>query len=434
MVFMPPQFGKSELVSRRLPAYLLGLNPDRRILCCSHTSTLGESLNRDVQRIVDSDRYKAIFPGTRIANPSEGGREYRRTLSYFEVIDHIGFLRSAGVGMAIAGQPADAGIIDDPFGKMEDADSDTIREKVDQWYSGDFYTRLSKDAPVLITHTRWNRDDLAGRLLVRMADAQQDQWEILCLPAVKTDKPTHPLDPRKPGESLWPMHKSESDLEAIRRNNPRVFAALYQQDPRAAGAEFPPEWFGPDVWFDEWPRQGLKVLALDPSKGKNSKWGDYSAFIHLCFEGGTIYVDADMANDRNVEVLTHMAVDKQQAVNADAFAIEGEQFQELIGDNVLRAADARKVLFPLYQVTHQGVPKEVRIRRLTPYLANGRIRFKGGSPGAMLLVDQLQDFPNGTHDDGPDALEMAVRLLTFLLGQTGSDPVAERILQTCGGR
>ena len=72
------------------------------------------------------------------------------------------------------------------------------------------------------------------------------------------------------------------------------------------------------------------------------------------------------------------------------------------------------MLLPLYTINNT-VNKLVRIRRLTPHLAAGRIRFKGDSPGARLLVEQLRDFPNGDHDDGPDALEMALRVLGDLL-------------------
>jgi len=51
-----------------------------------------------------------------------------------------------------------------------------------------------------------------------------------------------------------------------------------------------------------------------------------------------------------------------------------------------------------------------RIRRLTQYVVNRELRFRGDSPGCRLLVDQLMDFPLAEHDDGPDALEMCVRL------------------------
>ena len=431
MVFLPPQTGKSELVSRRLPAYMLGKNPELKLLSCEHSATLAESMNRDVQRIIDSREYRRLFPGVRIPASGDGGsnRQYRRTLDYFEVVDRSGFLRSAGVRMKIAGQPAQAGIIDDPFGSMADADSETVRNAVWEWYTSDFYSRLSKDAPVLLTHTRWNRDDLAGRLLVKMADDSADQWTILCLPAVKLDKPTHDADPRAPGEALWPDHKSVEDLETIRGQNPRMFAALYQQDPSAAGAEFPPEWFGPQLFFDKWPVEGRKIAALDPSKGKGNKYGDYAAFIRLQYHAGLVYVDADMANTWNMATIIDMAIDLQRRWLAEAFGVESEQFQELMGDNIMDKAKTLDVPFPLYKIGSQSVPKLVRIRRLTPWLAKGIIRFKGGSPGARMLADQLMDFPNGQHDDGPDALEMAIRLLVTTAGGKVDDGLGNNLLQ-----
>lgn len=427
MIFCPPQVGKSELVSRRLPAYMLGKFPHKRILSCEHSSSLAESMNRDVQRIMDDQPYKTLYPNVRL--PDAGARDYKRTSEYFELVGHRGSLRSAGVRMKIAGQPADVGIIDDPFGSMADADSPVIRDAVWEWYTNDFYNRLSKDAPVLITHTRWNRDDLAGRLLVQMADKASDQWTIVCLPAIHTGKPTHPDDPRKPGEALWPAHKSVEDLETIRKQNPRGFAALQQQDPSAAGSEFPSEWFGPEIWFEDFPRysSGIKIATCDPSKGKGDKYGDYSAFIKLLWAEGSIWVDADMANNRNMATIIDTAVDVQREFQPEQFGIEAELFQELIGDDIFDKAKAVGVLFPLCQITHQGINKQVRIRRLTPWLSKGLIRFKGGSPGAKLLVEQLQDFPNGEHDDGPDALEMAIRILLHLVNGNINDGLGDAL-------
>ena len=59
MVFMPPQHGKSELVSRRFPAWMLGQDPDLRLFAASHTHELAVAMNRDVQRIMDPVRRTA---------------------------------------------------------------------------------------------------------------------------------------------------------------------------------------------------------------------------------------------------------------------------------------------------------------------------------------------------------------------------------------
>jgi predicted phage terminase large subunit-like protein len=76
---------------------------------------------------------------------------------------------------------------------------------------------------------------------------------------------------------------------------------------------------------------------------------------------------------------------------------------------------------PIYHVDNH-VAKMVRIRQLTSHLARGRLKFKKNSRGAKLLVQQLRDFPNGDHDDGPDALELAIRVLRALLEARSSEP------------
>jgi predicted phage terminase large subunit-like protein len=435
MVFMPPQHGKTELVSRRLPAYLFGRNPDTRVIACSHTDDFAGSINRDVQRVIGADEYRVLFPGTRLNERAVKGSafgQYRRTTDFFEIVGHTGYYRSAGVGGNVTGRGFSFGIIDDPIKSREQADSSASRQRIWEWYANDFITRAGPKARVLLTHTRWHRDDLAGRILLKMAEESGEQWTILNLPALATDTPTHPDDPRKPGEALWPAFKSRDELLRLQSLDPRAFASLYQQDPRPeGGAEWPGEWFGPQIWFDQWPTGGRKIAALDPSKGKSDKWGDYSAFIKLQYVGGVLYVDADMANDRNVSVITDTAVELQRTWQSEAFGVETNQFQELLAGNIAEASRVHDVPFPLYSIDNR-VNKLVRIRRLTPFLSQGIMRFKGGSRGAQLLVQQLQDFPNGDHDDGPDALEMAVRLLIETAGGQVDDGLGSNILQAIG--
>jgi hypothetical protein len=60
LVFMPPQHGKSELTSRRLPSFLLGIDPNKKIVGASYSGELSKSFNREVQRIIDTPEYKDI--------------------------------------------------------------------------------------------------------------------------------------------------------------------------------------------------------------------------------------------------------------------------------------------------------------------------------------------------------------------------------------
>lgn len=420
----------SELVSRRFPAYMLGRNPDLRLLSCSHTADLATSMNRDVQRIMSQDAYRRLFPETRLSDKWVRGsakNSYRRTLDFFEVVGRRGSLRTAGVGVSIAGNPADGGIIDDPFGKREDAGSPTIRQRVWDWYANDFYTRLSRDAWIVLTHTRWHRDDLAGRLLRKMADRHGEKWEILCLPALATEGPRDPSDPRKPGEALWPAFKDRETLLTMQRQDARAFAALYQQDPVAgSSSEWSEELFGPWIWCqpDQWPKREeflATALCVDPSLGKSDKQGDYSAIVFLGIARGLLWVAADLDRRSPTETVrkTILACEhyKPQMVG-----IEANQFQQLLVHEFQRQMHGRLGMsWPVFRIDNR-VHKLTRIRRLGQYITNRELRVLDNE-GGRLLVDQLMDFPHGEHDDGPDALEMAVRLILESAG--GSHRVSE---------
>jgi len=418
MIFMPPQHGKSELVSRRFPCFVLGRNPEMRLIGSSHTNDLAASMNRDVQRIMISDAYRGLFADATLSDRwvrAKSRMKARRTMDLFEIPGHRGGLRSAGVGNSIAGNPADGAIIDDPFGKREDADSAARRQRVWEWYTNDLYTRLSADAWIVLTHTRWHRDDLAGRLLRKMADRSADQWEILCLPAVRQEGPASPYDLRLPGEVLWPQFKSAADLDIIRQQDAKTYAALYQQNPTDASmAEWTPEFFGDWIWVqpEKWPSAfDLRVVCVDASKGKNDRQGDYCAIVFMGIgRDRLLYVDAILDRiplDQIVRKIVLFCDEKRP----DFVGIEAEQFQELLIHEFRRQCGENYAQrWPVYQMMTRGIAKIARIRRLSQYVINRELRFKADSPGCRLLLDQLMDFPLADHDDGPDALEMCTRL------------------------
>jgi predicted phage terminase large subunit-like protein len=441
LVLMPPQHGKSELVTRRLSAKWLGNDPEKRLLVCSHSSDLATSMNRDVQQIIDSLAYQGLFRGTKLARSAcrvglgSGSRPagvtcVRRTLDYFEVVGHRGSLRTVGVGQRIAGNPCDVGIVDDPFGSREDAESPVVRNRIWSWYTGDFYPRLSAGAPVLVTHTPWHRDDVQGRLLRQMLDKTADQWTVLAFPAIKVEPALHPNphDTRKPGEPLWPEFKSLEELRKIEAQDRRMFAALYQLNPaEVGGTEWAPEYFGQDIWCQEadggpeclssWPPQfEVSGIGVDPSKGAKDRQGDYCAIVFLGRRNGMFYVDANLEprNSRDVVRAVRQFADSHRP---DAIGFESDQFQELLSQQM--QADAPDMLqrWKILEMPTGGKPKQVRIRKLSPYITDRRLRFRV-TPGCRLLVDQLMDFPAADHDDGPDALEQAFRVLYYLLGIT----------------
>lgn len=224
MVFCPPQHGKSEGSTRRLPAYLLGLNPDLKVAIACYNATKAEKFNREIQRILDEPSYKLIFPDTTLSNGNDG---YARNNTELEIVGHKGGIRSVGVGGGLTGETVDILIMDDLYKDAMEAWSPVGRENVENWYSTVAETRLHNDSRQLIVFTRWHDQDLAGRLL---ADPDHD-WTVISYPAIKEGKPTD-SDPRQEGEALYPAKHNIERLRASQTKDPLIFESLYQQNPQ----------------------------------------------------------------------------------------------------------------------------------------------------------------------------------------------------------
>ncbi len=187
------------------------------------------------------------------------------------------------------------------------------------------------------------------------------------------------------------------------------------------GAEWPAAWFGEHLWFRAWPADALtlRVIGLDPSKGKG-EGGDFSAFALVARDSrGVMWVEADLDNRRpTTQIVTDaIALSARFEIETggplDGLGCESDLFQELLAGELIAQSRRRGIQLPVYKLTTKGKPKEERVRRLTPYLSSGLFRFRD-TPGTRLLVAQLQQFPVGAHDDGPDALEYAIRLAVRL--------------------
>lgn len=175
-------------------------------------------------------------------------------------------------------------------------------------------------------------------------------------------------------------------------------------------------------WFDEWPKEDVKVRvsSLDPSKGKEDKTSDFQAIVTVMIDGKfRCYIDADISR-RPMDQMVQRFVTQIRDTDSSSAVCEAEQFQQLLLPEIESAAIEKGVMAKIEPILTKGIPKAMRIRRIGPWINRGRVLFRRGSPGAILLMRQLQEFPNGDHDDGPDALEMALRQASDLYSVTGS--------------
>ncbi len=406
VIEMPPRHGKSELSSKYFSAWFMSRYPERNVILTSATSDLAEEFSRSARDVVHqwSDN-----PSVQVRADAKSRQCWQTTCG--------GTMRAAGVGGSIMGRGADLLIVDDFYKNSDEAQSDTRRRAVHQWFLSTSSTRLSPAGVVVVIATRWHQEDLIGQLLHDASKGGED-YRVVRLPGIAQEQD---LLGRDHGTALWPERFSRNWLRARYDSYASsgylwMWEALYQQHPPSLlHAEFPREWFDESHWFDDWPRGEdilFRVMALDPSLGQHST-SDFSALVMAMLDNrGQLWVDADLERRNASEICDH-AVALGQHFAPLGFAVEANQFQTLLASEIAERSRASGMSLPIYPIVN-SLPKRTRIRSLTPLLAGGDIRFRR-TPGTRLLVEQLRLFPIGPYDDGPDALEMAVRMTRRLL-------------------
>lgn len=451
MVFMPPRHGKSELVSRRLPPYIFGRRPDARIIATSYASTLADSMSRDVQRTMMTASYQRLFPKTRIPEPG-----LRNTLKgiarsdQFDVLEYVddelvlaGGYRAAGTNGGITGLGADYVIIDDPVKNRADAQSETYQQSAIEWYQSTLYTRLEKDARVLLTMTRWHHNDLAGRLMQTQIDQiaqgsiDGDKWDVINLAAIREDDAS-PEDPRVEGEALWPDKYSLDTLKTIKLTvGSYDWAALFQQRPSPpTGAVFKKEWFR-TYTMTERPMagtEGMQTIAVLDDGRVLPVWklrrfvscdlaislktsADWTVFLVCGVSTTGDLVVLDIVRDRmegpdQLPRLRALMI-KHQASFA---AIESVQYQAAL------VQQAKRERLPARAVT-VDVDKLTRALPAATLAENGRIFIPENASWREAFVRELTQFPLGDKDDQVDTLSTAVAQMASVGAAATVSPV-----------
>ena len=395
IITLPPRSGKSELVSRRFPAYSFGRFPDLQIIATSYSSDLSQRFNRDVQRIIDDEKYLEVFPGTtlngsRVRTDSRGS--YIRTSDLFEIVGHAGAYRSCGVGGGITGQGADCLLIDDPVKDRAEANSATVRQSIWDWYTSTAYTRLSPGGGVIVMATRWHLDDLIGRLIENMENGQGDTFTVINYPAIAEHDEIH----RRKGEALHPERYSLDQLKKIQKTvGSRDWAALYQQHPVPdGGALFKLEWFRRWTATSLPPEFDHTLMSWDMTF-KDSKNSDYVVGQVWGKKGPNFYL-LDQVRGQWDFVKTKEMV-----------RVLAHKWPRVVRKLVEDKANGSAVISELKSTVSGFVPitptesKEARASSVTPYFEAGNVFIPEDSaaPWVPHYVSELLEFPAGSHDD-----------------------------------
>lgn len=388
MVFLPPRHAKSETLTVRGSAYVIEQQPSTNVIVAAYNHTLAQRFSRKTRRIV---RERVGISDER------GATDEWETLA-------SGTYRAVGIGGGITGMGGNWIFIDDPIKSRMEADSQTFRNRVWEWYTDDLLTRREPGAKMVLIMTRWHMDDLAGRIL----EADGPAWEVIHLPAIALEDD---MLGREPGEALWPERYPPEFFADIEAQQPRTFSALYQGMPQPdGGAIFIRDWWDNQNRFD--PRVRIRPVARVMFWDTAEEDKDDAAF--------TVGVVGELDAGYNLRIID---VVRQRVAFPDLVALIERTAHKHNRDGLLRAVDieyassgrqAYQTIMAqspqwLRQLMRRYNPKsskEIRAQAAAAWCQNGMVLLPMPDDSVPWLYDferELYDFPTGTYKDQVDA-------------------------------
>lgn len=404
MLFVPPRHGKSEIASRIFPAWHLGRNPRHEVIACSYAGSLANDFSRKVRGLFRDPSFQTVFPEAALAKDSQSVEQWSTAQG--------GGYVAAGVGGPITGRGAHVLIIDDPLKNREDAESDSTRQGIWDWYTSTAYTRLAPGGGVILIQTRWHDDDLGGRLLQAQDNGEGDEWRVVRYPAIAEYDELF----RDQGEALHPDRYPIGALNRIKRTvGPRDWSALYQQNPVADDGDY----FKKDD-FQWYKRQDLPPLeemnfytAWDLAIGQK-EMNDFTVGITVGVDRkDDIYVvDVQRGRWGSLDIVEKM-IEVQRVWQSKLVGIERGHILMTMGPILEKRMREERIMMPIQELRPGKQDKIARARPIQARMQQKRVFFRHGCDMTLALVAEMMRFPNGVFDDQVDGAAWIGQMLTL---------------------
>lgn len=441
LITMPPRHAKSFYGTINFPAYCMMRDPTREIMVAGYNSELAATFGRQTREIVTNPANLKSFPKFKLSQES-------RAVDFWKTVEG-GAYYAVGMGGTTTGRGANILIVDDPYKTREEADSTVKRNKIWDFYTASLLTRMQphrngKPPILIVTHTRWNPDDIGARIM-ESDEFKRGEWFHLNYPAIRTiesgveikrsDLPKD--DPRyipariivngkyvnitssymnksnkyvscEREVALWPERFPLKELKKIReRIGDREFEALYQQNPYVLGGNIIKiSWFKrytPETCPTEF---HAIVIGLDTAF-KTKSWNDFSVItVAGITELGDIYILKVYREKLEYPDL------KRKLVNINSvwrgrglrgwYVEDAASGQSLIQD--MRHGSSLTIL-PWKPGTND---KTNRCTSITPIIEGGRVFIPEEADWLDDWEVELSQFPSGKHDDQVDSLVIVI--------------------------
>ena len=383
IITIPPRSGKTELAVINFIAWATGLFPDSEWIHASYSKRLATNNAYNVRELMRHDAYTKIFPDVSIRTDSAAKDEFRT--------EQGGVVYATGSEGSITGRGAGgmgdrfqgAIVIDDPH-KPGEANSETMRENVIDWFSTTMESRKnSPTTPIILIMQRLHERDLAGYLL---DGGNGETWEHLNIPAITEDD-----------ASFWERQFPLADLRRMEAAHVYRFAGQYMQRPAPIGGGiFKEEWW---VYYKATTRIRYRIIYGDTAQ-KTKEQNDYSVFQcwGMGIDGKIYLLDMIRGKWEAPELL----------VQAKAFWNKHKSVQKAGALRQLKIEDKSSGTGLIQQISRDGVPVEgiprdtdkvTRALDVAPQVQAGNVCIPEGSPWLSEFLAEHSAFPNAAHDD-----------------------------------
>lgn len=404
IVQMPPRHGKSTLISQLFPAWYLGRHPDREVVVASYAQRIASGWGRKVRNLVDGELFQKVFPTVHMADDSKSN-------SLFHVKDKLspaadGSLYVVGMGGALTSRGAHVLVIDDPTKDAQEADSEAIKERNQDWFREVAYSRLAPTVgAIIILMTRWRTDDMAGWV---QQEFPEQNWHVLSMPCVaekdeEWELPGGKYVRRTPGDPLWPNRWSPQEINNFKLvGGARGWNAQYQQRPLPAeGNLCKATWFrrypNNPVFISDVLKSAKRIVQSWDTAQKEKEvndpsvcttWAETESGYYLLdlFVGRLVYPDLKRA------FLSQAAKWVPHAILIEDKASGTSLIQDLRAETRL----------PILKIEPDG-NKLIRWQRVTPSIEAGQVYLPDKADWLLDFETELTSFPLASHDDQVDS-------------------------------
>jgi len=401
VITVPFRHGKSEIISRKLPAHFLGLFPDCNVILCGHTTELTEGFSKTARNLVKTPAYKELFPNIDIDPGSSSG-------AHWKIKDHEGECFSSGLMGSLSGQGYHLGLLDDYCRNRADAESATMREKMWDAFTNDFMTRGAEVSITIVLATPWHVDDIIGRIKESQKhDPEFPRFNFLKFPALKESYPSGTLFPERFNKKWYSQRRAVLGEYG--------FYSLMQLDPKKRGgnmlntecvvrhqslSEYPKHLRWHRIWDLAHTAKQRTKADPDWTSGTLLAFQIQDNMIHLWIKD--VVRVRENAPQRDAKIRMIARLDGPYTKIGVGGSVDSK-------DAIATLREILKSKRIVYSVP-ENKDKVIRATPLEPIFQAGNVHVPMSAPWLKDWLEEIEAFPLGNHDDQVDNLSAGYAL------------------------